>query len=194
MTPSEDIPVDTSIDPDIVPPEPCGRKRGKAAPEPDPEPIEDRRIVGELIEEEEEEPSDITVLTAQERQDLALLMTVGRRTKTINVRGHDVVIQTLQTGDEMRIGLYTKPYLDTQGFSRAYQVGVCAAGIIEIKNQELWDALKKKPLAEVTSPDDIFAKSAEALTSFYPIVVAEIYQAIMDLEREFADLAIKLGK
>ena len=27
-----------------------------------------------------------------------------------------------------------------------------------------------------------------------PIVVTQVYQAIMDLEREFAELAIKLGK
>ena len=180
----EDIPVDPAVDPELTPPPP------RPAPEG-----EDRRIAAsEAVLEEEERPLPeavpVTELTDQERIDFASLMTCGRRSKTITVMGHPVVIQTLNTADEMRIGLYTKPYLETQvGFQRAYQVGVCAAGIREVQGKPLFNSLR-----EITSEDEIFDKSVEEVRKFYPIVVAQIYQAIMDLEREFAELAIKLGK
>ena len=173
----DEIPVDPSVDPDMVPP---------AAPSAD------RRVVGELIEDEldEDQSPPVTELSAQERRDFASLITCGRRSKTITVMGHPVVIQTLNTADEMRIGLFTKPYLDSQlGFQRAYQVAVCAAGIREVQGKPLFQELR-----EITSDDEIFDRSVAAVQEFYPIVITQVYQAIMDLEREFAELAIKLGK
>ena len=163
---------DPTIDPDLTPPQ-------------------NRRIVGELIEEEVvEEEIPETVLTPEELRDFASLITCGRRSKTITVMGHPVVVQTLTTADEMRIGLFTKKFLDSQlGFQRAYQVAVCAAGIREVQGKPLF-----RSLSAATSEDEIFDKNVEAVQDYYPIVVTQIYQAIMDLEREFAELAIKLGK
>lgn len=181
MTPSADpivedeTPVDPAVDPDLVQPT--------------------RRIVAaDAVLEDEElpapEPVEVTELTDQERRDFASLMTCGRRSKTITVMGHPVVIQTLTAADEMRIGLFTKSYIETQvGFQRAYQVAVCAAGIREVQGSPLFTSLR-----EITSEDEIFDKSVEAVKGFYPIVISQIYQGIMDLEREFAELAIKLGK
>jgi hypothetical protein len=182
MTPSahppveEDQPFDPTIEPGLAPPTP---------------PSQDRRVVSELVEEQApEEEAQETVLTDDERRDFAALLTCGRRSKTLTVMGHPVVIQTLTTGDEMRIGLYTKKYTDTPlGFQRSYQVAVCAAGIREVQGRPLFSSLR-----EVTSEDEIFDRSVEAVAEFYPIVVTQIYQGIMDLEREFAELAIKLGK
>ena len=102
---------------------------------------------------------------------------------------HPVTIQTLKTADEMRIGLYTKKYLESQGFSRAYQVGVCAAGIIDIDGMPLYTAISDKE-----DDDGIFDKKVAKLKDYYPIVISQIYQGVIDLEREFADLALKLGK
>jgi hypothetical protein len=164
-------PRDPAIDPDIEPPRPS----------------DTRRVVGELIEPEK--PDNVLELTAQERMDFAKLLTIGRRTKEVTVMDHPVTIRTLTTADEMRIGLYTKEYLDSQGFSRAYQVGTCAAGIIDIDGAPLYNPLSDKESAAV-----IFAKNADKVSEYYPIVVSQIYDAIISLEREFADLAIKLGK
>lgn len=180
MTTSENIldeapPVDPSIEPDLVPPVP---------------PSENRRVVSDLVTEDVDDEPEVTELTDAERRDFASLLTCGRRSKTITVMGHPVVIQTLTTADEMRIGLFTKDYGDsTLGFQRAYQVAVCAAGIREVQGKPLFTSLR-----EITSDDEIFDKSVEAVQKFYPIVVTQIYQGIMDLEREFAELAVKLGK
>lgn len=181
MTPSEGLtvdeaPVDPAIDPDLAPPTPPRRRV-------DAEDVDDESRPAEAAPE-------VTELTDAERRDFASLLTCGRRSKTITVMGHPVVIQTLTTADEMRIGLYTKPYLETQlGFQRAYQVAVCAAGVREVQGKPLFTSLR-----EVTSEDEIFDKSVAEISKFYPVVVTQIYQAIMDLEREFAELAIKLGK
>lgn len=168
-----EIPDDPTIDPDLAPPE-----------------NSNRRIVGELIDVSDDDEPEVTELSPAERHDFATLLTCGRRSKTISVMGHPVVIQTLKTGDEMRVGLYTKKYLESQlGFQRAYQVAVCAAGIRELQGKPLF-----RELREVTDEDEIFDKSVDAVKELYPIVVTQIYQAIMDLEREFAELALKLGK
>jgi hypothetical protein len=171
----DDPPVDPTVDPELTPP------------------AEVRRRVADPVEAEEQTtpaPERVTELTDSERRDFSSLMTCGRRSKTITVMGHPVVIQTLTTADEMRIGLYTKKYSDTQlGFQRAYQVAICAAGVREVQGSPLFTSLR-----EVTSEDEIFDKNVEAVSKFYPIVVTQIYQGIMDLEREFAELAIKLGK
>ncbi|AON96891.1 tail assembly chaperone [Mycobacterium phage Tonenili] len=170
---TSNAPADPTIDPDLKPPEP-------------------RRVVGELLEEvpEEHQDPEVTELTDEERSSFVSLLTCGRHSKKITVMGHSVVIHTLKTGDEMRVGLFTKKYLESQmGFQRAYQVAVCAAGIREIQGQPLFRSLR-----EVTDEDEIFDKNVEAVMELYPIVVTQIYQAIMDLEREYAQLAIKLGK
>jgi hypothetical protein len=180
---SEDKPVDTSIDPDLAPPAARSRRRGG-----------DRHVVGQLVTTSDPEQVEDVKLDSTERLELSRLLTVGRRHKKITVGGHKVTIRTLDSGDEMRIGLFTKPYLDTQGFARAFQVGCCACGIVEIEGEELWDALEKRPLKEITDEDEIFAKNCEALMKLYPIVVAEIHTAIISLEREFAELYLKLGK
>ncbi|AAN16784.1 hypothetical protein Cali_126 [Mycobacterium phage Cali] len=170
---TSDVPADPTIDPDLAPPEP-------------------RRVVGELVETEPQEHEDpeVTELTDEERSSFVSLLTCGKHSKKITVMGHPVVIQTLKTGDEMRVGLFTKKYLESQmGFQRAYQVAVCAAGIREIQGKPLF-----RELREVTDEDEIFDKNVEAVMELYPIVITQIYQAIMDLEREYAQLAVKLGK
>lgn len=177
MTISEDLPVGIDSDPVLAPPD---------LPPPD----EDRRVVGELITEKVPGgPAEVTELTAEERADFAMLLTVGRRSKKIDVMGHAVVIQTLKSADEMRVGLFCKPYIDSYGFNRSYQVAVCAAGIREVDGRPLFSSLSENP-----DPDEIFDKCAAKVTEFYPVVVTQIYQAIMDLEKEFAELAIRLGK
>jgi len=176
-----EAPLDPAVEPGLAPPAIAPNRRRV-----DDEPVHD--FEGE-DEEEADDEEEVTELTAQERADFASLLTCGRRSKTITVMGHPVVIQTLTTADEMRIGLFTKKYLDSQlGFQRAYQVAVCAAGVREVQGQPLFQSL-----FEVTD-DEAFDKSVEAVKKLYPIVVTQVYQAILDLEREFAELAIKLGK
>jgi len=132
---------------------------------------------------------EITELTDEERALFRQLMTVGRRTKTIDVMGHQVSIASLRVSDELRIGLYCKPYEGIKMEPRAYQLAVCAAGIQSVDGQPLY-----QPLTGAESEDELFTKRVEILENYYPIVITEIYRAIMDLDVEFAELAEKLGK
>ncbi|QDF18603.1 tail assembly chaperone [Gordonia phage Pupper] len=177
---SDPVVPDPTVDPDLAP----------------PQPQQTRRVVGEPVATESEaeaapEEEKVTTLTEEERRDLQMLMTCGRRLKTIDVLGHKVKIQTLKSGDEMRIGLYTKPHLGSQGFSRAYQVGVCAAGIIDVDGTPLYSALSQ---SEDEDAEHVFAKRVELLEDYYAVALSKIYDEIMTLEVEFAKLADKLGK
>lgn len=175
MTLSSEAPPTPELDPDIAPPTPTG-------------PV--RQRVGELIEQPPDDlESQTTELTEDERQDFTRLITVGRRTKKIIVADHPVWIQTLRSADEIRIGLYTKPYLDSQAFARSYQVAVCAAGIREVDGMPVFNSL-----SEITDEDEIFNKKVEVISQYYPIVITQIYEAIRNLEREYSELLIKLGK
>lgn len=162
-------------DPDIIPPEVVDEVAF----------IESERVE-EVIEEAKEE--EVTELTDEERVLFQSLMTVGRRSKSIDVMGHPVVIQSLRVADDLRIGLWCKKYEETRGFQRAYQLGVCAAGIRTIDGKPLYESLT--PSAE----DEIFEAKVEKLENYYPIVINQIYNAIIGLDSEFAELAMKLGK
>ena len=164
-------------DPDIIPPEVVDEVAF----------IESERVE-EVIEEIEAKEEEVTELTDEERVLFQSLMTVGRRSKSIDVMGHTVVIQSLRVADDLRIGLWCKKYEETRGFQRAYQLGVCAAGIRTIDGKHLYESLT--PSAE----DEIFEAKVEKLEKYYPIVINQIYNAIISLDAEFAELAMKLGK
>ena len=164
-------------DPDIIPPEVVDEVAF----------IESERVE-EAIEEIEAKAEEATELTDEERVLFQSLMTVGRRSKSIDVMGHTVVIQSLRVADDLRIGLWCKKYEETRGFQRAYQLGVCAAGIRTIDGKPLYESLT--PSAE----DEIFEAKVEKLENYYPIVINQIYNAIIGLDSEFAELAMKLGK
>jgi hypothetical protein len=164
-------------DPDIIPPETVEEISF----------IESERVE-EVIEEIEAPKEEVTELTDEERVLFQSLMTVGKRYKPIEIMGHTVVVQSLRVSDDLRIALWCKKYEESRGFQRAYQLAVCAAGIRTINGKALYESLA--PSAE----DEIFEAKIEKLRNYYPIVINQIYNSIVGLDAEFAELAIKLGK
>ena len=125
----------------------------------------------------------------EERKWFDTLLTVGRRSKTISVFGHEVVIQNLNTDDDLRIGLACKEFQGAvPADARAYQVATCAAGIRSIDGQPLY-----QPLGE-TDPQEMFDQKMARLRQYYPVVITQIYREILALDGEFIELAQKLGK
>lgn len=172
MSISDDIPVDPAVDPDIAP----------------PDFNEGRIIVGDPIVEEEEPEEETTVLTDEERADLHKLLTVGRRHKKVVILDHTVQLQTIKSADEMRMGLATKPYLESHGFARAHKTALCAAAVIEIDGSPVYRSMV--PIDD----DEHYRKTFEKLQEYYPLAIDLIYDEAMKLEREFGDLLVKLGK
>lgn len=158
--------------------------------DPDFSPPEDRTVVGELQEDEEQQSEEeVTELTDDERALFQSLLTVGQRTKTINVFDHSVEIQSLRVSDDLRISLYTKKYEESRGLARSYQLAVCAAGIRSIDGQPIF-----QPLSHTATEDEAFDKKVEYLKDFYPIVINQIYNEIIGLDTEFMEFCEKLGK
>ena len=130
---------------------------------------------------------EVTTLTDEERAHFVMLAGIGRRTKTIDVFGHQVVIESLTVGDDQKIGLYCKEYKDAPpADSRSFQIAVCACGIRSVDNRPIYHAL--------SDDEDVFMAKVNKLITMYPPVITEIYRAILDLDREFAELSEKLKK
>lgn len=142
-------------------------------------------LVGDPLPEEEE----VTELSPEEEVMFASLMTCGRRTKVAHILDHTVVVQTLCGDDDLRIGLYVKDYVGSMGEQRAYQIAVAAAGIRTIDGQPLVQTL----YADADN-DALFQQKATKVGQMYPTVINRIYRAVMDAEKEFVELATKLGK
>ena len=168
----------TQEEPQIRPPEPFIPLEGG-----------ERERVATAEQEIAAEGEEITALDDEERMWFETLLTVGRRSKTITVMGHEVVIQNLNTDDDLRIGLFCK---DFQGAppadSRAYQLATCAAGVRSVDGLPLY-----QPLGE-TSEQEAFDQKLLRLRQYYPVVITQIYREILSLDGEFMELAQKLGK
>jgi hypothetical protein len=164
-----------STDPDEAPPPPLGpgeEEVGRLVSEP-------AAIIGEEIDE----------LSPEEQIMFATLLTCGRRSKTLHILDHTVVVQTLCASDDLRIGLYAKPYADTVGEQRAYQVAVAAAGLRTIDGKPLVQSLNVSP-----DEDAIFDQKVKVVEKMYPTVINRIYRAVLDAEKEFVELSTRLGK
>lgn len=172
-------------DPIIRPPEQFPLELHSEEPE-----VETKRVVGELVDVgPDADKETVTELTDEEREWFRSLLTVGRRYKTISVMDHSIEIQTLTIADELRIGLFCKDYKDSQADYRSYQLAVCVAGIRSIDDAPLYTSLIQNP-----DENEVFTKKVDRLKEYYPVVVSQIYNKIVELDKEFAELAGKLGK
>lgn len=184
------IPEDETLDPDLAPP----RQRTKAAEGVESSPEEPDRIrvdddpdpEGEF--EEPDEP-DHTELSSEERESLRNLLTVGRRTKTVELFYHKIVLASLNVNDEIMIGQATKPYVDSQTFPRAWQSATVAASIRSVDG-EAWG----QSLYADAEPEVKFEEKWTKVRKMYPLVVQYLYNDVVQMESEFAELARKLEK
>lgn len=128
-------------------------------------------------------------LSPEEQVNFASLLTCGRRTKTLHLLDHTVVVQTLCGADDLRIGVYAKPYAGTVGEQRAYKIAVAAAGIVSIDGKPLVSSLYQN--ADEAAMFDQKVKSVEKM---YPAVITSVYKAVLAAEQEFMELVDRLGK
>lgn len=146
-------------------------------------PEEDRRLV------DAEPAEEVTTLTLDERMQFSTLLSCGKRSKSIDVMGHEVAIENLDTDDDLRVGLFCKPYMGSEAYERAYQLATCAAGVRSLGGRPLYTPLEESP-----SPNAVFDEKISKLGKYRPVVITEIYRAIGMLDIEFAELATRLGK
>lgn len=137
----------------------------------------------------EPEKEERTELTDEERDLFRDLLTIGKISKTFDVLGHQVTLQTITVRDELNVGIATKEHFNTSSFARSYQSAIVAASVVTINGNPLY-----VPLSADESPSYIFNRKLEKVQGMYPIVVSAIYDKYAEVEKEFAGLAKKLGK
>lgn len=188
------------IDPLIAPPDPI------AAASIPPPPGERQYIPEELIPKGPEADIEEAMLEAAQAEAHALenpgeelspeeevmfstLLTCGKRSKTVKILDHIVVVETVNGDDDLRIGLYAKPYVGTLGEQRAYQIAVAAAGLRSINGKPVVQTLYAD--ADLTA---LFEEKVAIVAKMYPHVIQRMYRAVLDAEKEFAELVERLGK
>lgn len=181
-------PIGGGADPALAAPEPFPQMPGGMAP-PQQGPTEVPPLPGAPLPTPPEDEQG-EELSPEEQVMFSSLLTCGRRTKTLTVFEHTVVVQTLCCDDDLRIGMRVKDYQGTSGEQRAYQVAVVAAGLRTIDNQPL----VAPTLFENADPEALYEEKFKKVSKMYPTVVSQIYRAIMDAEVEFVKLATRLGK
>lgn len=140
-------------------------------------------------EDLEKQDPDVEKLTPEEHALFASLLTCGRKTNTVDIFNHIVVVQSLCGDDDLRIGMYVKDYQGSLGESRAYQIGVAAAGIRTIDGTPLVTSL----FADADEAT-LFDEKVKRVSKMYPVVINRIYRAVLDAEKDFVELTVRLGK
>lgn len=180
-------PVGGGNDPFLAPPNPAvlhSTDPTEVPPPPPSGPKEEGESGGRLVGE-----GIVPELSPEEQLTFASLLTCGRRTKTLHILDHTVVVQTLCGSDDLRIGLYAKPYAESVGEQRAYRIAVCAAGIVSIDGKPLVGGLFAH-----ADDDALFDQKIKVVEKMYPTVITAIYKGVLEAEKEFVELVNRLGK
>lgn len=141
----------------------------------------------EVAEEPEEEPQP--EFTEEDIETFRTLLTVGFVVKSHTVLGHTVELATTSVDDELRIGLFTKEFRDSDGYARAYQTGMVAASIRRVDGEPF----VRESLTRET-PEELFARKLEKARGMHPLTVSVLYQKLIEMEQAYAQMAVKLGK
>lgn len=145
---------------------------------------ETRRLVGGAGTDE-----NVFEATDEERMEFVSLMTCGKRSKVIDVLGHSVGIESLNVDDDLRIGMFTKDFVGSDAYSRAVHVATAAAAIRTVDGRLLYT-----PLSMDETPEAIHHAKVQKLLKWYPVSITEIYREVLNLDAEFVELAVRLGK
>lgn len=155
--------------------------------DPDDEEVATPETVEDAAKEAEKDI--ITELTPEERRDFQHLMTLGRLTKTFTLFEHTIVIETLNTDDEIRVFRSCKDEEGTNAYNALYRSAVNAAAIRSVDGVSWMDTLTEDP-----EPGVVFEQKLVKIRKYYPLINQYIYNEVIQLTGRFAELARKLGK
>ncbi len=122
-------------------------------------------------------------------EEMATPETVGRLTKTFTLFEHTIVIETLNTDDEIRVFRSCKDEEGTNAYNALYRSAVNAAAIRSVDGVSWMDTLTEDP-----EPGVVFEQKLVKIRKYYPLINQYIYNEVIQLTGRFAELARKLGK
>lgn len=193
MTTNDDTPaMDESELDGLAPPQ-----QNVRIPQPDPESADASGWIDpdeidaatEAAEQPQVVTEEITELTADERESLQQLVTVGKMTKKFVLFEHEILIATLNSDEEIRAFREASRDENTAAYPRAYQTAIVAAAVKSVDGISWENTLTENPAPEV-----VYDQKLVKTRALYPLVVQYIYNELLKLNTEFGELARKLGK
>lgn len=136
----------------------------------------------------EEQPTDEKKLSKSEETEFGELINVGRLIEERTVLGRRILFQTLTVDEELQVALLTKPYIQTDGYGRAFRTAVVAASVRAIDGESVYN-----PLNKVESKTWV-SKRFEIFKDYYPLAVDQIFGEFRKIEDKLLKLVDKLGK
>lgn len=140
-------------------------------------------------ENPDEDPDpDTVLLTKEESEEFLSALEIGRKVQTTLVCGRRVMMKTINTDDELIIGLLIKKWVGTDSYNRAYKTALMAACTVEIDGEPL----TPRAISDEEDEEVIMTKKFEKCRRYYPFFVDAVYEEIIAMEQSMKPLLEKL--
>jgi len=137
------------------------------------------------VQEREDEAQPL--FPPESLQPLKGLLYLGRLSKNVTVAGHDFHVSTLTTGQQMRVGEIIKRYTDTVAIDVAYKAATVAAAVDIVDGEQIYQPYDMTDNSE-------FDKKFLIVTQWYPFIIDELFQVVLDLDSTVKEHVKRLKK
>lgn len=137
----------------------------------------------------DEQGNILPAFDAKHRDDFEGLLYIGALTKTFTWLGHKFRIRTLDTDENLAVGLVTQPYDQTMGAALAMKTAFAAICVLSVDGQEL-------PIPYQADNDDAWAHQRfdYVKSKWYPFTIEAVYAEYLELESKVAAVVVAMGK
>ena len=149
--------------------------------------------LGEVREDEDVflKPEEFsgTGFTPQEKRVFEDALTLGCRSKVVDVFGHQVKIRTTTIREDLQIAEIIRPFENTKGLLKAYKTASVAASIEELDGEVFYTPISPQ------DQDELVLRKYQKLLDYYSLFVDQVAKEVTALVSEVEKSVIdKLGK
>lgn len=137
---------------------------------------------------------DLHKFQEQLKADFSILLNGKPLTRTFHWLGHKYLIRApLTSGELMEVGLLVKPFSESLGASKAYQVAVLAASIVQYDDKPM-PIPAATSRAKVTDIDPVLVDRFNTIRMWFPPTVDALYEQYLLLESRVMEVIEEMGK
>lgn len=136
-------------------------------------------------------PEGLPAFDPRWQESFTGMVYVGALTKKFSLLGHKIRIRTLKDRELLVVALLTKPYMDTMGDTKAYNLAVLAHALVSIDGREL-------PIMPLGEGQDELVWAQQRMDwigeQYHPTVTAAMFEQYLVLDQTVHDVIEAMGK